>query len=396
MSNPTKTDHWRDLAQLIGAEIPEEPAEPLVQAAAEAALSTEGPSEASPAPDIGGRLGEPTYVEQPPTEPAGESLPGAPAEPEKPAAVKPAREKPVAEKQVEAPPRTPPKVDRGHWNDLARSLGLEVPSEPELEPEPAPPVAEPAVIEAPAVELREVSVQEVAEEAVAPDAEPVAAPEVEAAPVDVFEREFAPRSRFEEPSFDFETPGVLDAIFDEEEPEPPSPAEPPPGMAAAVEPVEAPVERPAAEWSPPEEESAEPEELAEEEAEEEPELVAEAETAEEAAEPGDEERRGRRRRRRRRRRGQRRDEESGAEEQVELAEEAEKEPIEAEAEAEEALDDTEEAEDQEFDEEEGIKVKLKQIPTWSEAINFIISTNMEARAKNPSGGSRNKGRRGRR
>ena len=47
--------------------------------------------------------------------------------------------------------------------------------------------------------------------------------------------------------------------------------------------------------------------------------------------------------------------------------------------------------------DETFHIKHRNIPTWDEAVGMVIATNMEARAKNPNGGSRGRGRgRGRR
>jgi len=75
--------------------------------------------------------------------------------------------------------------------------------------------------------------------------------------------------------------------------------------------------------------------------------------------------------------------------------------VRVEAEQEDDLeDDADEQFDDEDEEEDGgerLRLKHKKIPTWQQAIDAILATNMESRAKNPGGGGgRGRGRRWRR
>jgi hypothetical protein len=108
--------------------------------------------------------------------------------------------------------------------------------------------------------------------------------------------------------------------------------------------------------------------------------------------PGEErERKGRSRRRRRRGSGRKRDAERGAESEMPAEEGMLEEPEELATvggEAGEEIVDEEEAGDSQLD-----KNSHRAIPAWEEAIGYIISVNMEGRAKNPkSGAPRGRGR----
>jgi hypothetical protein len=226
-------------------------------------------------------------------------------------------------------------------------------------------------------------------------------------------REHRRHSLFDDPDLSLDTPGVLDAVFDEIEP--PAMAEPKEiSERRQPEPFEDEFES-RDRFAPKGLDDLFPDEADDEEAEE---AVPERVESGEALDTEEEEKRARRRRRpRRRRRSGRRDQEP-AEEGVREA--AEKEEFEEEDVAEprgsaapvrdsrsaEKLDEDEELEDEERfdgdeeDEEEGsgerLKLKHKKIPTWQQAVDAIIAVNMESRAKNPSGsggGGRGRGRR---
>jgi hypothetical protein len=62
-------------------------------------------------------------------------------------------------------------------------------------------------------------------------------------------------------------------------------------------------------------------------------------------------------------------------------------------EAEDRLDDDDDDDDE--GSSERLRLKHKKIPTWQQAIDAILATNMESRTKNPGGG-RGRGRRWRR
>lgn len=389
MTDSKSMDHWRFLAQQLGAAPASEPEE---EAKTPDVEQTEQPTVVvNPAvepPPVLAAEGEATRVSEPVT-PSVPEPPPKPSTPPPPAAAKPKA--------------------RNHWRELAAKLGLEVsepePEEPEVAEAVAPsdwaePVAPapvpPAVINTPEPRVREV------------DAGPKRAPDSR--------REGRRPSLFEDPDLSLDTPGVLDAVFDEAEP------------AATAEPEDIFEHRSA---EPPERELEsrdrfallERDELSfgEAEAQDVDEAPVEAATgvaeAEEALDTEDEERANRRRRRpRRRRRGGRRDQEpapdGGARGDAEAGRRSEEEPVEPRAtapvreipEAEEVdegreFEDEDEDEDhyeEEDEEEEGsgerLKLKHKKIPTWQQAIDAIISVNMEARAKNPGGGGGSRGR----
>lgn len=386
MTDSKSMDHWRFLAQQLGAAPAPEPEE---EAKTPDVAETKIPTVmvvpvVEPPPEVAAE-GEMTLVSEPVT-------PSVPApHPKLSSPPSPAAAKPKA---------------RNHWRELAAKLGLEV-SEPEPEPEEfevaeavapsdlaepvAPPPVPPPVISTPEPRVREV------------DAGPKRWSDSR--------REDRRPSLFEDPNLSLDTPGVLDAVFDEVEP------------AAMAEPDDIFEHRSA---EPPERELEsrdrfalfERDELSFEEAEEqevdEAPVAAAAGVAEanEVLDTEDEERASRRRRRpRRRRRGGRRDQEpaqdGGAREDAEAGRRSEEEPVEPRAtapvrqipEAEEDDEDREfedEDHEEEEDEEEGsgerLKLKHKKIPTWQQAIDAIISVNMEARAKNPGGGGGSRGR----
>jgi hypothetical protein len=226
---------------------------------------------------------------------------------------------------------------------------------------------------------------------------------------------------FEDPNLSLDTPGVLDAIFDEVEPETavegPAVVAPPPERIREIR--EDRRER-AEKFIPREREpdltfSDEP---ADEEVEDVEEVVTDRGESETPRDADEEDRSNRRRKRRPRRRGGRRDQKPATETtRDEVAEEGIEEEDEGRIErrsdatdilerrpaapADEVEDLDDEAEDQllEDDEEDGeedaserLRLKHKKIPTWQQAIDAIVAVNMESRAKNPGGGGGGRGR----
>jgi len=363
-------NHWKELADQIGADVPDEPFPP------EPEIESEVPADDAP-------------IEEPSTN--------------EPMATTPPDEKKA--ESTPAPTASEPRA-KNHWGALAGDLGIEVP-EPDPDPEPDPePEPEPVVGFTPEPDPEPV-VGFTPEPEPAVGFEPEQPPEPEVAPeaieeaspaepkpawgVDIFETPPAepqaaddddsePRKTpengqqmplFEDPELSLETPWVLDAIFDEEETKPTQDAPPPTTARIQAEDVESKVD----------EKAEEPEPAA---------TVRPDEVAEKAEDP--EEKRSKRRRRRRRRRPSRKEKSESSDDKAEPG---------AEAAAPSAGDDLsdgdggEEADPSDRrDKGEEAKLKHRKIPTWEEAIDIVISTNREARAKNPNSGSRGR-RRGR-
>ncbi len=437
MSNSKSTDHWNVLARLLGAapadaEIPAEaeiPTEADAEVLAEAPVEETGMPETPPSADL--------FWEKPSAERVSEPGPttevAAVVEPVRTEISVPAKPAPKA-----APASKPSKPKANHWRELASSLGIEVPEpEPEPEPEAAPVIAEidnPMVREAPSIPTRAPEYRERAEHGPRSKTayqEPSRTPRAERGFDAGVRTRSEPRqgsrraSLFEDPDLSLDTPGVLDSIFDEIEPE--TAADSPPAVDQQPEEIREVREdrRERAEKFVPRERELdlvfedEPAEEGEEEVEE-VEAVATDRGESETPRDADEEDRPGRRRKRRRRRGGRRDQKPAAEEtQGEAAEEGfeeDEEPIERRSDAtdirerrpvaqSEELEDLEDEaddhlEDDEEDEEGGsdrLRLKHKKIPTWEQAIDAIVAVNMESRAKNPGGGAgRGRGRRWRR
>lgn len=378
MTDSKSTDHWRFLARQLGAASETEPEE--------AAKPTEPAEPAEPAAEQ-----FPTTEPQPESAPAEETT--AALEPSTPSIPIPAP-KPPAPSRL-SPPKPKP---RNHWRDLANSLGIEV-SEPEPEePEPAEEIM--------SIDLRT-------------PAAPPEPPALVTSRPEPMERDFdAGRGRpdarrghrrpslFDDPDLSLDTPGVLDAVFDEIEP------------AATAEPEDIFEHRPPE--SPDDElnrrdrsPSRALDELFSDEVDGEYRDEAPVEDELEPIESAgssiaeDEDKSARRRRRpRRRRRSGRRDQEPaeekvrGAAEDEDLAEEEFAESRRAapvresqvvdKAYEDEEPDDEDHLADEDEDDEEGSgerrRLKHKKIPTWQQAVDAIIAVNMESRARNPSGG----------
>ena len=398
MTDGKSIDHWNFLAQQLGAAPAPEPEEETKPA--EPAETAETAAEVAPVIESQPELClevETTAV----SEPLTASIPAIPSKPSPPSPPSP----------PSRPPAAKPKP-RNHWRELAATLGIEI-SEPEPE--------EPEVAEA-----------------VAPSdlAEPVAPPEPPAPvirPPKPIEREVDSGSRrwsdarredhrpslFDDPDLSLDTPGVLDAVFDEIQPT--EGAEPDDIFERRQpEPFDSELES-RDRFAPPRLDELFPAEAEEPDIDEAPvEAAAEPVEAREALDVDDEERSTRRRRRpRRRRRGGRRDQEpaeEGAREEPEAgdleAEEVtelrgpapvrdtreEREEEDREEEDEEDQDqededhDGDEDEDEEADSGERLSLKHKKIPTWQQAVEAIISGNMEARTKNSGGGGGTRGR----
>ena len=439
MSETKKTDHWLDLASEIGADVPEEPVveqqQPSLDEAEPETVLAEEPEAQEPET---AQAEEPTceVEEQPlqaaePVEDVAEVTFGAPPEPE--------LDSPESERPTSAAP--------SHWYELATDLGLDVPK-PEPEPEPEPVAEEPATPEpsdkAPEPQGRSEDAasderqeatdspgQELPETA-SPEMSDSAQPERQPPPND------SPRtttpSLFEHPDLRLDAPGVLDAVFDGDE-EAVFNAIGGRTPSREVESSSIAEEEKSDESS---EFAREVEEFAEEgrdaeenrdvdedrdveeegrDAEEGRDVEEEDDDVKETATDGvevddskasdatdDQERSGRRRKRRRRRRPARR----GRGEAAEGADEETAEGADgAEAESEDSVAEEEseiaasrvtgrESEPHDMEDAAAVKAKHKKIPTWEEAVGFIVSSNVENRSKTSSYGPRGRGRRGRR
>lgn len=452
MSDRTTIDHWNVLAVELGAvpaaeleeeqentpELPpssdlscsdladEEPAEPSsgkdVAEAVEPSVETpvgQAPEDASPLAAVTEALEQPVGWA---VEPEGLAKRASEAGPVKAAGAKP----PVS--QTASPQTVLPKRKLAqHWWDLATSLGVEV-SEPEteLESEPEPEVqSEPEPI-------HEVKADESLATRV-PAESPARSSASARQPAEPLSREPAePRrghrhsSSFDDPDLSLDTPGVLDAAFDEGEPE------------SVSHPETAPARRQPDDWaeqrrrsrptSPAARDSIffdEPEDEAFDDVESESEETAAAIDADEPESEEETERSGRgrgRRRRRGSRRGQRaapeevRFEPDSADEEEEEEEDQDDRSVgprrrsgtaetrQRRAHAEDDLEgDLEDEGEDHFDDDEDegggerLRLKHKRIPTWQQAVDAILATNMESRTKNPGGGAgRGRGRRWRR
>lgn len=460
MSDRKSADHWNILARLLGtapADMPEEKtespeppaAEPRDEMPCSGQASELEPVPESAAPALAESVEMPEAASE--SEPASFSTAAArfddlfePLEPA-PAEFAPVELAPVdiAEPAQPAPQaevaRTPAKPKpTNHWRDLAATLGIEV-TEPEPEPEPEP--------------AAEVKTPEVRAVVVPPASSPVpqrtsdrrargdyrlrdAEGESERTPPrepsrDSLRDRTPPRhdlrrdSLFEDPNLSLDTPGVLDAIFDEAEPETADDrvrVEPPRGEVRVER------ERREERFDRPERSASRGRGrdaiFADAPEDEEAEEAAPERGETDASRDAEDEDKSARRRKRRRRRGVRRDarptseeprdrdeaEDEGSEDDEELAERRSEVPDLRERrlpvkdelpddEAEDHLEDDDEEDDEE-DSGERLRLKHKKIPTWQQAVDAIITVNMESRAKNPGGGggggSRGRGRRWRR
>ena len=354
MSDSRSTDHWKELADQIGAAVPDEPASP------------------EPAPESDAVGDEPSCT----AEADADQPAAAEVEPQQSCDSGPADLSQAADHRptlsVNKPPRR--RSSPNHWMQLAAELGIAVP-EAEPEPEPEPELQETAVDESDR-EKFEVPSPPPGDEA--PEAvETFDREGIDAVAESRVEEEASDLPPFEDPDFLVETPGVLDAVFDEAD-----------AAHAACD-----VEVEEDELVEPIEEAIEEASVAAVEFGDELDEAAGVETVEqeEAAESEGDEKRSKRKRRRRRKRP-RKDRAEAGDEPAEVAEESS-------PEEETASTPTPQSgagvadEDREV---EATKVKHRKIPTWEEAISVVISANIEARAKT-SGGSRGKGRgRGRR
>lgn len=460
MSDSKSADHWNILARLLGtapadlseekSESPESPAaepqdeipcagpatelEPLPESSAPAVAElAEMPEAAAESEPVSGSAAAARFDDLfEPLEPAPVGI--APDEFAPVELAEPAQPAPRAEV-----PRTPVKPKpANHWRELAATLGIEV-AEPEPEPEPEP--------------AAEVKVPEVRAVVVPPASSPVPPRtsdrraradfrsrdeerEAERTPPREPDRESVrdrtpPRhdlrraSLFEDPNLSLDTPGVLDAIFDEAEPETAD-------DRASVEPPRGEVRE---ERTRREERFERPERsaprgrgrdaiFADAPEDEDVEEAAPERSETDGPRDAEDEDKSARRRKRRRRRGVRRDpratseeprdreeiEDEGSEDDEELAERRSEAPdlrerrlpVKDELPEDEAEDHLEEddEEDDEEDSGERLRLKHKKIPTWQQAVDAIITVNMESRAKNPGGGGgaggRGRGRRWRR
>lgn len=352
MNDSPSTNHWKELADLIGAEVPDEPTEPEEQA------EPETPPRDVPVEDSA--TDEPTYS---------------------PLAEKPCV-KPDPAPVVEKP------IATNHWRNLAGELGLELP-EPEPEPEPLQETeqeqessAEPAAEHAMDASEQPATTDEfalgISDASLGTDAVESSSAESRS----LFEDEDPPRSRppesdhemplFEDPGLSLDAPGVLDAIFEEDEAETTED-----DAEERMVPIEAEDEGP----------------QADEDGSEAP-LAAEAEVdeTETGAEQDSEEKRGKRKKRRRRRRPSRKDRgESG---EAAEASGAETEASGPEQKASDSRDGARKDPSKGAANAEAAKLKHRKIPTWEEAIDIVISANKETRSKSSGSGSRGR-RRGR-
>ncbi len=377
MSDAKSQDHWKDIAQLLGAEVPEEPEE---EPAVEGGVAEES------TPAVSDTLADESEARQE----SGEQVP---------AVVGPI--KPAAEPPRPRPPARRP--DPNHWRTVAGALGIEVPEEEIEEPEEkeeevvaaadveASGIAEPRAEETGEEETGErfpepAAVQEAEDAEWVPEAE---MPEP-ASPVD---EPMSPPDRptrsvpslFDDVRLSLDTPWALDRIFEDEEravPAPPAGFEEREAFGELGDDFED-----ADELSSFDDEVEEADEVEE---------VEDGELGTAAAQPvvtdeeGEEPRR-RRRRRRRRRKGAKPEQET----EKGTDETEDREPAEESSDV--ADDDSDSLHDEDDDEPSTLGIKHRKIPTWDEAVGVVISANLDSRAKNPNGGSRGKGRgRGRR
>jgi ribonuclease E len=163
MPDTPRHHHWRNLAELLGAELPPG-SEPITPAKPAAEPSEERVEPATVPSSLAEAAEAPLPSESPAPVAATESA--APSAPQAPVTVSAA---PAASRAPATPSKPPPR--KSHWGLLARQLGLTPPEEPEevveeaaAEPEVVAPAAKPAAAEP---------------EVVAPAAKPAAAePEV--------------------------------------------------------------------------------------------------------------------------------------------------------------------------------------------------------------------------
>jgi ribonuclease E len=455
MAQSKSTDHWRQLAQLLGAALPDEPAPVQAESLPEPPLEPLPEPEPVPAPSVAPI--PPAAFEPEPTPPVPVLTPSLSPIPVAAFAAEPASSAPVvaaaapaivAEKDVipemvapvavVAEPPTAPRAptpspavhvvkpvpdevqqrqqrQANHWDDLARQLGIEVPpleepAESEMEPQREP--------EPPSAPITDFSWEEVP-----PPEEPAVDDVMEADRDSLSEPDRGGRALFEDPNLSVETPGVLDSVFDEE-PElayedesdlvprswdeaatselPEAEAAP---LASDAE-GEGEEDRPARRRrrrrgrrrrSPgeTERESAVPEEL--DEAVPEDDLLDDEREAEEVADLDTDEGEETRPRQRGRRRWRTAEDQPAEDEEAEVSEEEVEEdlvPIGSRVERLEPDQDQDDDLDAGLDEDDAevFHIKHRNIPTWDEAIGLVIATNMESRAKNPGGHSRGRGR----
>lgn len=387
MSESQSNDHWKSLADEIGADVPDPPPEPVNE----------------PAPEV-------VTDDQP----SDEIL-------EEPAPLVESAEEDV---QPQAPAPAAKPVGPNHWWHVASELGIEVPEEPEPEPDPEPelePVPEPEPESKASSEpeaLPESMPEEDATDEVVfagfrtgpageselPERQDRAEPPV----AETFESpdDTSQMPLFADPGLVVETPGVLDAIFDAEEAvraesersvykhadEPERTGDEAEELVvhsgAGPQPTKGEL---FGEVAQDDGEVNEPAEFGAEEPGEvdDDESVAAVSVPDEetAAEPDEEGKRPKRRRRRRRRRPKK--------DRAEPAGEAGKSDADSAVGEKESSDSQPRAESgksEKRDEAEAAKDKHRKIPTWEEAIDVVISTNMESRNKASSGGSRGRGR----
>lgn len=359
MTDREKSDHWAELASVIGAEVP-----------------PEEPAAASP------ETSEPAFEQK--------------AAPERPRA--------VPAKRIVAPSR--PAAD---WGQLAADLGI-APPPPPPPPPPAPPPALPAslpsfsparspIYEQPprASEAFEAIEEELEDFSASVEEPSIAANELDDESADELAG-YGADTAVEQPAGDMaedaagsgaETPAIERKSGRRRRKRRRRSREPGEARSEA-----APGEEPVAQRTDVEfETSEEPEEEREEE---------EPATASESAESEPSERRPRRRRRRgasrRAEKGPR--EESARDDRVNAEPPGDEEEDELET---DNLHDSDDFEDEDHEEgeegEEGegksARIGFRNIPTWGEAVGIIIATNMESRAKNPGSGRSQGGNRGR-
>lgn len=226
MSDAKSTDHWKSLVAKLGAtpsEEPErqEPAADQTPSAADAGLDeATGPAPEFDSSPLGAQLDTPAPLQSAPVQSA--PVQSAPAQSAPAQVFSPAKHVQKPPERTTAVPK--PKLAK-HWYELANSLGLEV-AEPEPEPEPEP-VLEPEPKPDAGLETTPASAVGDARQALPPTDPPATAIStwITEPPERPSAARTSPRSQprsegrfsglFEDPDLALDAPGVLDAVFDE-------------------------------------------------------------------------------------------------------------------------------------------------------------------------------------